>query len=341
MKHTKSSECFPLVLTNAFSEKYPGCWSEINLLCEAKKAGKLSWHDQCVIPIGATQFIVNGHGYDLSSPPAIIDASLMAALAPWRKHKQIYAFCEELEESLREQASDCKIPIEVFANLPYPCVYIKLSSFERYDGFFVHIEDDLVTHGLELRLTVVSKNYEIFFFPIHLLPDGTVMDGIRDALRTISEKSNSSAPLATADEYYSIVSGMVQLVLYLCAQNKEVVPDPEQERIYREPKAVVKDKYREVRKFVCGESVSAALQIYHRSLNVSSGSQTTPSSHSCRSSSHASSPKRPHMRKGHWHHYWSGTGRKNLILKWISPIMVRQDALSGSETPVRINDIQI
>lgn len=31
---------------------------------------------------------------------------------------------------------------------------------------------------------------------------------------------------------------------------------------------------------------------------------------------------RPHMRKGHWHKYKTGQGRKNIIVKWVAPILV-------------------
>jgi len=30
-----------------------------------------------------------------------------------------------------------------------------------------------------------------------------------------------------------------------------------------------------------------------------------------------------HWRRGHWHHYWAGTGRKKQILKWVQPVYVK------------------
>ena len=34
-------------------------------------------------------------------------------------------------------------------------------------------------------------------------------------------------------------------------------------------------------------------------------------------------PHRPHTRRGHWHHYWTGTkDNRKLILKWTAPIFV-------------------
>jgi hypothetical protein len=30
-----------------------------------------------------------------------------------------------------------------------------------------------------------------------------------------------------------------------------------------------------------------------------------------------------HWRRGHWHHYWAGAGRKEKILKWVQPVYVK------------------
>lgn len=35
--------------------------------------------------------------------------------------------------------------------------------------------------------------------------------------------------------------------------------------------------------------------------------------------------KRPHIRRAHWHHYWTGKGRSILVVKWIFPTIVHGD----------------
>ena len=45
-----------------------------------------------------------------------------------------------------------------------------------------------------------------------------------------------------------------------------------------------------------------------------------------RASADHQEPKRlfkSHWRKGHWHHYWAGVGRKAKILKWVQPVYVK------------------
>ena len=49
-------------------------------------------------------------------------------------------------------------------------------------------------------------------------------------------------------------SKMIQLVLYICASNKEILEDEKQKKILRQPKnhTSIKDKCREVQKWNCG-----------------------------------------------------------------------------------------
>ena len=44
-----------------------------------------------------------------------------------------------------------------------------------------------------------------------------------------------------------------------------------------------------------------------------------------RKGSHAR--KRTHARRGHFHHFWTGskTGERQLIVKWVSPIIVNAE----------------
>lgn len=344
-------KCWPLELTKMLTNKYSGCWDMIEIFRESRKTGEISWGDRCYVPIGGTQAIVKEHGgeifmIDLNSEnykESITNATLMAAIAPWRRYKQIYTFKPELERALREQAYDCEIPVEIFDSLPYPGIYIQTTTFEDEDGFFVHLEYDMNRNEYELRLTIVQNGGRINMSSVHLKENGTIMDGLNEYLRVMKVNNCGLVPEISdisAEMLYDDIAERIQLVLYLCAQNKEVKPDPVQEKIVRTPKepSMIKDKYREIRKFICGEEISEALKVYHRKINTtgetkeSSGSQTL-------SNSIASSPKRPHMRRAHWHHYRTGVGRANLILKWLPPMMIHEGEVMN-ENSVQVNEIE-
>ena len=343
-------KCWPLELTKMLTNKYPDCWDTIEVFRESRKTGEIPWGDRCYVPIGGTQAIVKEHGneifmIDLNSQDykeSITDATLMAAIAPWRRYKQIYTFKPELEYALREQAYDCEIPVEIFDSLPYPGIYIQTTTFEDEDGFFVHLEYDMNRNEYELRLTIIQNDGQISAPSVHLKENGTIMDGLNEYVRIMKLNNCGLVPeidTVDADMLYDDIAGRIQLVLYLCAQNKEVKPDPVQEKIVRTPKdpSMIKDKYREIKKYICGEEISETLKVYRRKINTTGESKKSSGIYTP-SCSIASSSKRPHMRRAHWHHYRTGAGRANLILKWLPPMMIHEGEMV-EDNSVQVNEI--
>ena len=47
-----------------------------------------------------------------------------------------------------------------------------------------------------------------------------------------------------------------------------------------------------------------------------------------------SSTVRAHVRRAHWHHYWTGKGRTELVLRWIAPTLV-----GSGEKPATIHRV--
>lgn len=114
------------------------------------------------------------------------------------------------------------------------------------------------------------------------------------------------------------------------ASNAEIVPNSEQSFITKRG-ATIKDKYSEIRKWDVGIRIGAAIR--QKSASVEKGE-------SIKTASGHSSP-RPHMRRGHWHHYWTGprnvSENRRLILKWLSPMAV---AATPEDTPIVIHEIK-
>lgn len=344
---TKTDKCIPLELVKKISDLYPGCWDYIESMREDRGTDLPNWDDDCYIPIAGT-LAITAHASKsagrLLEENAVFDAGLMAALAPWRLYKQIFEFAYETEELLLSQRDDCKIPIETLQNLPYPCIYIRTRTINGLDGFFVHIEHDTKDGRKELRLTLVGDNGEYYPIMIHLVPNGTLLDGIKSAKAESARVSKTLGDVIARrfekegerlEDLMVLAAPLVQLVLYICAQNKEVELDPDQEKIYRAPKEKkhIKDKYSEIRMFNCGEEIAQQIRRSYRQGQVNytylkdagdSGSGT---------------PKRPHVRRGHWHHYWTGKADdKKIILKWQPPTFIHGDEAESKD--VDINKVE-
>lgn len=338
-------QCLPLALVHKITKQYPDCWNYVEYFREGKTSGELQWDDRCYIPISAGLAIAT-NGKEMGNYLSDLDytkaAALIAALAPWRLYKQIYRFAPEMESLLLEQPEDCVLPIEVLDNLPYPSIYIQTQTIESMDGFFAHIESDTNDGRLELRLLLVYKNEDTIQIPIHLGKNGTIQDGIKaarkEALRvqeSMGDIAKKRYPInAASDNYvFDVVARLIQLILYICAQNKEIERDPEQEKIVRIPKSpkLIKDKYKEIIKYNCGQETAQIIKgIYKKGKSIN---------FPYFKSDNTEKSKRPHTRRGHWHHYWVGSqDTKKIILKWIAPTLIHPE-FKLNDT-VKINEIK-
>ena len=261
------------------------------------------------------------------------------ATAAWRLHKQVYLFDPAMEKVLINQADqNLKIPIDILNKIPFFCVYIETTTMEDMDGFFVHFESDTNTGELELRFLIVLKDGDIFPIPFHLIEGGTIADGINASF----EKANENQRMLHTNKYEiddakdyarDLCCKLLQLVLYVCSKNKEMVEDPVQKKITRQPKSFqfIKDKYREVQRWNFGEKSGDFIRKFYKTLDfeeeVKKKNETNITNNPKRSKTNGT-PKRPHLRKAHWHHYWIGSDNKEnrtLELKWMAPMFIHKD----------------
>lgn len=341
--------CLPLEITNKIASKYPGCWDDLDMIVDG-----VPIDEHCMYPI-ATGISVVTRGVSVSEAKSelrnnmelIADATTMVTVASWRKHKQIYKFEEEMQNLLLEQGdSDLVLPIEVLYEIPYNCIYVQLNNIESMqndtiDGFFVSFEYDMNTSEMELRLLVAYSNGITSPIPIHLIKGATIAEGFKKTLQIADMNSDFADKynINTEDIHrwdkaaLDTASRLIQLVLYICSQNKEIEEDPVQKKITRKPSQNnIKDKFREVQMWDCGKETSEKI----RKINLNrSNVQYVYDGHT--STGHGS-PKSPHSRRGHWHHFW--TGKKNsderkLVLKWLAPTFIN----GGNENEVNINVI--
>lgn len=335
--------CIPLELTNKISEKYPGCWDYVEKARVERARGDFKWDEKCYIPISFTKVIVTKGNDQRKFAPDFAktsDAITMAAIAPWRLYKQIFSFAPEMEKLLYEQLEECVLPVDILSCLPYQCIYIQLKTVPGYDGFFVYFESD---EDLELRLLLVHEDMWTLPLAIHLMPGGTISDGLK-AMCKRSEREMKAYDILPGSGIlngketllFQYAAPLIQLVLYICSQNKEVEADPEQGKIVRIPKSkkFIKDKYREVKKYNCGEQTAKIIRGMYGTQT-----RTKQSFVSSTDSDSAGTPKRPHVRRGHWHHYWRGKqSEREIILKWIAPTFIHPEE-ADDETAVKINEV--
>lgn len=332
----KNKNIIPLDITNKISEKYPNVWEQVEHIRNSRDSVLEKWDDHCYIPI-AYAIAIASQGKEITSDK-VLDGAIIAAVAPWRLYKQIYEFDPDMENVLLNQdKEDLVIPIEILKTLPYQSIYIK-TSYDDYDGFFVYFESDYNTKEFELRILLCGNDGSIIPCSMHLYDGATIKDGVNKAAEEVL-KNGSNTKFA---ECYSMImqdifSKLIHLILYLCANNKEITEDPKQKTITKIPteRKYIKDKFREIRMWNCGVTTGSIIRKINNNKKVYQSVNTNKNS-----SIAVGTPKRPHSRKGHWRHFWIGkrdTEERKLVLKWVAPMFIH--AGLNSEI-ITINNVQ-
>lgn len=343
----KQDVYLPLKLLKNITATYPNAWNAVEAIREDSGTNGIpTWPDWCYIPMACAAIIVsNGADVENFSKEQFRDITAKAceiqALAPWRLSKEVYVIDQEIKDLLFEQADDTDIPSEILFRLPYQSFYVEVPDFYflggKIHGFFVTLEYDVDKKDAELRFTFLDSDANTYSFPIYITA-GTLSESIEQsrkvALGNLKYFNYGSAEYAEAlkghKEIQKLLGQSLQLVLYILASNAEITDSPEQTTITKRGKTI-KDKYSEIRKWDVGIRIGSAIRTQNKIREQ--GENKTDSGHQ--------SP-RPHMRRAHWHHFWTGPKaqpeERKLILKWLSPMAV---AVGDDETPVVIHKVEI
>jgi len=324
----------PKALLREIGRKYPQAWQQFKLFRAGKGNNLPDWPDWCYVPMAAgyailSQGLDNPHLYELRLSPAV-----MTAAATWRVSQGVYRFDADLYNSLVSQPMDDKLPCDALFRLPEWCVYIETigASYlgKLIDGFLAHLEHDANDGRAELRFVFLCSDGSMVQLPLHL-GDWTIEEGLdrmqREAARQAEKQGITYPAEGIGTELAPYVVPFLQLILYLCAENADM---PQ----VRHPNTRVRmsgqvDVPREPRFWSVGERIGAAIRQYRNQEGLSRPGKTQ--------GTHAS--PRPHIRRAHWHHFWTGSrdGERKLVLRWLPPIPV---GIDDNEGPAVIHKVK-
>lgn len=219
---------------------------------------------------------------------------ILGALGTWRFSQGIYKFDNTLLDEILKTKMDGDIPFFIFEHLPEWCIYIETQGVmfkqKALLGFWVY--------HTELGLCLIfnfedSYHYELIYSDMKTLKDRNI-------------------PLSGCDseEYEQELGGLLALVLYICSQEPEIKPSrlwagkPVPKRTKKGLRFFPADK---PLIFTVGESIGQKLR--EQSFHTQGMGKKA---------------KRPHLRRAHWHGYWTGPrdGERSFILKWLPPVFV-------------------
>lgn len=259
-----------------------------------------------------------GSGHDA---PNLYSECFQAAFGTaWEQSgKQIYTFDFELATQ-----TDLAVAADTLKRLPFRCGYVQLPKTIRYngmpaDGFFAYLHDD------ELELLVCGANGRWFGrAPVKLTAktfaeSWAMTENLPGLPTTVPPENANDAGMSVC----------VQALLYLCAQNADLTrTSPAPSTAGHNARNAKQAKKLPVQSWSVGVRVGQTIKT-NRQRYERTGTGTQHGTHA---------RPRPHLRSGHWSHYWTGKGRTEKVLRWIEPVYINAD--SPDDLPATIHKVE-
>ena len=252
-------------------------------------------------------------------------SSISVPTAFIRGGRQIFIFDEDAAKLIgnTDGLPDLR---NVLKNVPYDTFAVDLGDGTGF--YFISGEVD-GNRTVETEFGVDSRDDEYMMDKTtHYVSDDGRTVGFN---WTPVSKNNDDGPDDGIDihEYLNTVNIMKtefveNIVAYICCRNAEI------ETIYK-PRSEGPTRRRESSAtwHEVGFRIGSELRAYERMK-----SERGP---------HKSGTVRPHMRRAHWHHFWTGPrdGERKLVLKWVPPTMVAvkngEIGATGHRVPVGVD----
>ena len=307
----------PQIFLTEAARRYPNCWRAID---EVRSHAQFHFPAHIflssVMENGILRALLGAEKFSLH------DVNCLTGLAAWRATQGVYRIDSNLYDELVEMDVG-QLPAEVFFRLPEWCIYIELQN-EFWHGVFAYIDFKSNPEQFLSLLLVRDGDYGNLQ-PISFPLEGSLKDAIlqhKDFINKHVVAKTGRESNYDAKSSYQHMTRIVSLVLYICSTNAELsgVPiRPKSVKTKHGPRwfPPAKQTVWEVG-YRTGPALGRALRLV-KEHSEQSGVTV-----------------RPHIRRAHWHHFWTGTKEtRQLILKWMPPIFVNVEKPEDLVTTIR------
>jgi hypothetical protein len=214
-----------------------------------------------------------------------------------------YPHLSKMVEEFRSDRGNGIVP-----DWPEWCIYVETPgqyySNDILHGFWVHLEYDVNNGRTELRLLLDCENM-LCGMPLHI-GDWTLCEALQRAAQTagIANMVDISADVEQ-------LTPLISILLYICSDAPEIDNNREPGTSPSRPTPTKTQKGWRLFPPDCPKIWTVGAQTGEL-LRQSIMSDDTGRS------------VRMHLRRGHWHGYWTGSkkGKQKFSYKWISPLIV-------------------
>lgn len=216
----------------------------------------------------------------------------------WLEYKQIYKFDKDTLELLSETEQDISNELLEKLNIPYGCFVIE-NDFKVSDGIIDSViikrtkQENAIEYAFYLFYAEQKNLYKHLF-----LKFDTSQGELKDFLKNhISDES--------VKKFYITI---FNLIMYLSQPKVEILRKKSE---IKERKHIKHFYSLSVNENEVGYSLGNAIRNYKIIYEKKERGEKTGRT------------VRPHMRRGHFQHYWIGEGRKEVIVKYINPTFIK------------------
>jgi hypothetical protein len=318
----------------AVGRAYPLAWQQADAFRAMRGTeGFIDWPDWCYLPLHGAYAIVSGGGDARVHYERSHHIGIVGALAQWRVTQGIYRVDPALYQALIDTPVEGDLPTACLYRLPEWCAYVEtpglLVGGVQTHGVWAHMD---WSEGApdELRLVLdqardvrspLDADTGLVPIPI-ILGEGGIAESLRRLIDSGKRKAREHGFGQLSEQAQALdqhpereLAPILSLLLYLCADDADLAGQR------RQPRAKI-DKHGRHRVYA-----PDAPQVW--SVGVRLGAALRAAYHAAQTgqpTGGASSP-RPHIRRAHWHGFWTGpkAGPRKLALRWLPPIAVRLD----------------
>lgn len=262
------------------------------------------------------------------------ETTMYFCLGKWRLFKTAYSIHPEFLAALMD-SEDTPLRAEIFRRLPCSSFYLECSK-DPISGYVVATEaqengDCLIAvtevSGIDIDANKLCVAQASLWFR-----DGETVSqalarfldelkGRNEDLSGYIQNQLNTIPDFASIRYLKPMSTVILAAYYLASENPDIrkIKTPKEKR----PKDA-SGKRLNYRRWEVGYREGASIE---KMLQQSEPAEPTGKSHK------VLYKMRPHVRRAHWHHYWTGRGRQKLVVKWIAPILVNNTDESGGIIP--------
>lgn len=244
----------------------------------------------------------------------------------WRNTLSIYQLNEEIIKDCKEIPDDT--PTSIFFNLPDWCVYVDISAARiatTDDGVAKHLKGFWAIYDI---VEMDGFSHDALNFIIDTDTDDNIyvpQTFILSSGQSVAEVLDYGASLFDDDTSNTLIKGLLPYLLWLCVAEPDITYKglPVSREELTRPKHSINKKTgafvtpSEPFIYQIGERLGSEVRRYQ---SIIDGEQKRNRPHT----------KRPHIRRGHWHGYWQGTGQaKEFRVRWQPAVFVNSGRVSS------------